>query len=487
MRSTSQIIQEKRIKDTQKNKLEEISSTHIKPDYTLVNGNIVKSYLDAKNISVDLFTNKEAAFQIRSYGWSAGVPCAFLSNFEQFAIYDCKEPPKKDMPANVGVIQLRIDEYLDNFEVLNTHLDRVAVYNNQLEKLYSQHQNEGQNTVDIYFNEFLTDFRVKLANELYTRNRHLSEEQLNYYVQIMIDRIIFIRVCESKQIEQKEILKEFVKEGFWERFKINCYKEFYTHYDGAMFSDFDEEFLTLDMDNEVFEQFVGKLYYPYPYKFDAIPVHVIARVYESFLSYSLVIKEHSVCSVLKEEYVKTKGAVPTEQKIAEAVCGETLDLEQVTEIEDLFRIRVLDPCCGSGIFLVTVYEKLADRLKQLAGRENPDYCIEGQGKLYLTVSAKQKIMQNCLYGLDLDRTAVEVTKMSLALKLIDDSDPFLYSEIGIWGEKFCRILTEILSAEIHWLMPIFLSAARRYRTLSLFICENFFRRSLMRLVDLHIL
>ncbi len=57
VRSTSQIIQEKRIKDTQKNKLEEISSTHIKPDYTLVNGNIVKSYLDAKNISVDLFTN----------------------------------------------------------------------------------------------------------------------------------------------------------------------------------------------------------------------------------------------------------------------------------------------------------------------------------------------------------------------------------------------------------------------------------------------
>ena len=92
-----------------KNKLEEISSTHIKPDYTLVNGNIVKSYLDAKNISVDLFTNREAAFQIRSYGWSAGVPCAFLSNFEQFAIYDCKEPPKKDMPANVGVIQLRIE------------------------------------------------------------------------------------------------------------------------------------------------------------------------------------------------------------------------------------------------------------------------------------------------------------------------------------------------------------------------------------------
>ncbi len=109
VRSTTQIIQEKRIKDTQKNKLEEISSTHIKPDYTLVNGNIVKSYLDAKNISVDLFTNREAAFQIRSYGWSAGVPCAFLSNFEQFAIYDCKEPPKKDMPANVGVIQLRVE------------------------------------------------------------------------------------------------------------------------------------------------------------------------------------------------------------------------------------------------------------------------------------------------------------------------------------------------------------------------------------------
>jgi hypothetical protein len=77
VRSTSQIIQERSINNTQKDKLSEINSTHIKPDYTLVNGNIVKSYLDAKNIMVDIFTSKEAAFRFAHMDGRQGFPAHF--------------------------------------------------------------------------------------------------------------------------------------------------------------------------------------------------------------------------------------------------------------------------------------------------------------------------------------------------------------------------------------------------------------------------
>lgn len=123
----SQVVQEQMVDDQQKNKLETIDSKHSKPDYTLVNGKIVKTYLDAKKKDIDIFKSKEAAFQIRSYGWSAGVPCAFLSNFEQLAIFDCHIMPQKDMPADVGVIQIEINEYLDKFDILNSYLDRITV------------------------------------------------------------------------------------------------------------------------------------------------------------------------------------------------------------------------------------------------------------------------------------------------------------------------------------------------------------------------
>lgn len=87
--NTNQIKQEKIVDEDQKTKLAQINSTHTKPDYSLVNGNTVKAYLDAKKIDIDIFKSKEAVFQVRSYGWSADLPCSFLTNFEQFIIFDC--------------------------------------------------------------------------------------------------------------------------------------------------------------------------------------------------------------------------------------------------------------------------------------------------------------------------------------------------------------------------------------------------------------
>lgn len=87
--NTNQIKQEKIVDEDQKTKLAQINSTHTKPDYSLVNGNTVKAYLDAKKADVDIFKSKGAAFQVRSYGWSADLPCSFLTNFEQFIIFDC--------------------------------------------------------------------------------------------------------------------------------------------------------------------------------------------------------------------------------------------------------------------------------------------------------------------------------------------------------------------------------------------------------------
>lgn len=104
--NVSQVLQEQTISKAQKSKLELIESSHSKPDYTLVNGKIPKTYLDAKKSSINIFRNKDAAFQIRSYGWSAKVPCAFLSNFEQFVIFDCRNMPEKNAPADTGTIQI---------------------------------------------------------------------------------------------------------------------------------------------------------------------------------------------------------------------------------------------------------------------------------------------------------------------------------------------------------------------------------------------
>lgn len=88
VRDTSQILQEKVLSKAEKEKVKEIGSQNTRPDYTFRIAKQKLTFLDAKDISVKILADPEAAFQIKSYGWSILAPCAFISNFEEFAIYD---------------------------------------------------------------------------------------------------------------------------------------------------------------------------------------------------------------------------------------------------------------------------------------------------------------------------------------------------------------------------------------------------------------
>lgn len=447
VQNTSQVLQEQILNAHQVIKLKQINSTHKKPDYTLMNGGNIKTFLDAKSLEVNVFTNKEVAFQIRSYGWSAQCPCAFVSNFEQFVVYDTRFMPSPDQGADMGVIQLSIDEYLDKFDYLYEHLWRDNVCSNCLEKKYKAKAVEGEKKLDGNFMHLLSSFRIELAKELVKLNSNIisSASLLNYYVQVILDRIIFIRVCESKGIEPQERLKNFVseKKGFWESFKNSCYMEFYNHYDGAMFER-DKSFQNINLTDDVFRNFVNTLYYPYPYCFDVIPVKVIANIYEEFLGKQLVLKNGKIEEVTKSEYVKTNGAVCTPEHIVDMICKQTIDLSHVRTIDDIFRIKVLDPCCGSGVFAVSVYERLAGKMLDILKNDinmqrlYSNFFFVQDNKCMLTIDGRRAIVVNCIYGVDYDEAAIEVTKMSLALKIVDGNNSLTWNGIGAFGEKILR-------------------------------------------------
>lgn len=444
VQNTSQVLQERVLSPKQVEKLNQIKSTHKKPDYTLMNGTNIKSFLDAKSLDVNIFTSKETAFQIRSYGWSAQSPCAFVSNFEQFVIYDTRFVPSPDQKANIGTKQLSIDDYIENFDILFEHLWHDNICSNHLEQLYRVTAIEGNNQLDSNFMLMLSDFRIKLAKSLIKLNPDTinSDSLLNYYVQVILDRIIFIRVCESKEIEQHEKLKNFLSDerGFWNSFKNSCYMEFYDHYDGAMFTR-DEIFQRLNIDNTVLSEFINELYYPFPYRFDVIPVKVIANIYEEFLSKQLVIRNGKIEGVTKSEYVKTNGAVCTPEHIVDMVCKQTINLSAVKTVEDLFNIKVLEPCCGSGVFIVSVYELLARKMIELLSSDEKmrskysDYFFLQDESYMLTINGRRAIVTNCIHGIDCDEAAIEVTKMSLALKIVDGNNPLVWNDIGAFGEK----------------------------------------------------
>lgn len=446
VRNTTQVLQERTLSPNHKVKLEQINSTHSRPDYILLNGQNIKAFIDAKDLSVNIFSDVSTAFQVRSYGWSASLPCSFATNFEQFVIYDCRFKPDSSQSADMGTLKLNIGEYIDKIEILIEHLYISNVKANKLEELYSVTSIEGKERLDRSFNAMLTDFRLKLAENLLNLNPDFNLSLLNYYVQVILDRIIFIRICESRGIELRERLKAFKSSGFWDSFKNCCYMEFYNHYDGAMF-DRDSIFQNIILSNGIFDEFVDKLYYPYPYKFDVMPVKVIAQIYEDFLSKQLTVSGMHVIEELKSEYIKEKGAISTPEYLVDAVCKNAISLDAIGSIDDVLKLRILDPACGSGTFMVSCFDLLTKKVLELWEKGDVEsqyrsWFIRSDNYTFLTIEARREIIRICLFGIDVDEAAVEVTKMSLALKIIDNNDLLSLSEIGAFGDRILREIHE---------------------------------------------
>ena len=86
------------------------------PDYCFRIGGTRKFFVEAKKPSVNVKEDIHPAFQVRSYAWSAKLSLSILTDFEEFAVYDCRIPPnKKDKAAIARVMFLTFDQYLDKY------------------------------------------------------------------------------------------------------------------------------------------------------------------------------------------------------------------------------------------------------------------------------------------------------------------------------------------------------------------------------------
>jgi len=440
---TSQILQEKILSKEEKAKLKEINSTSTRPDYSFKMGNQKLTFLDAKALNVNIKSSKKSAFQIKSYGWSISAPCAFLTNFEEFAIYDCSYIPNQNQEANLGRIYLKIENYIDNFEILEKHLLRENILNGSLSKLYET-TSKSIKTIDTVFAEQLSNFRLSLANNLLENNSMLINgnlELLSYLTQVIINRVLFIRICEARRVEKDGLLIDFYNSGFWNQFKASSYNDFYEHYDGPLF-DRVHNLQEVELSDIVFKELLDLLYYPSPYRFDVIPTKLLSDIYEIFLAKKLTIKNGIVEEELKPEYTKSKGAVSTPQYLVKDLLKRTIVAEKLIEngIDGIFETKILDFACGSGIFLIEIFDYIEEHLIEYYS-ENPNIRLahlffHNGSEITLTIEGKRSIIANCIYGVDIDPEAVEVAKMSLSLKVVDSLDFFeSYQEIGIFGRQ----------------------------------------------------
>jgi predicted type IV restriction endonuclease len=427
------------------------------PDYGFYVGGARKFFVEAKKPSVNLAGDTSPAFQLRRYAWSAKLPLSVLTDFEEMALYDCRfEPKKEDGPRTARLNFLTYEQYPERWEEIASIFSKEAILSGSLETYAEETKRKrGTETVDTAFLKKIEGWRSDLARDLASRN-DLNRRQLNHAVQMTIDRIIFLRMAEDRSIEEYGRLLGTVKSNDVYRRLFALFQEADDRYNSGLFhfrSERDRQekpdTLTpaLRVDDELLTRIIRSLYYPEsPYEFSVLPVDVLGQVYEQFLGKVIRLEDDHNAVVEEKPEVRKAGGVyytPTYvvDYIVEHTVGKLLEGKRPGPRGGASRLKIVDPAAGSGSFLIGAYQYLLDwhrdRYVEDGAEKHQKVLYQGPGGEWrLTIEEKKRILTNNIYGVDIDPQAVEVTKLSLLLKVLEgETDETLESQLRLFAER----------------------------------------------------
>ena len=184
------------------------------PDYSFRIGGTRKFFLEAKKPAVNIQHDTAPAYQLRRYAWSAKLPLSVLSDFEEFSAYDCRFRPNPNDPASTArTFYITFDQYTAQWEEIESIFSREAVLRGSFDKYVEDNKRKrGTAEVDDVFLKEIEQWRELLAKNLILRNPALTYRDLNYAVQKIIDRIIFLRICEDRKTEDYGWLDKIASE-----------------------------------------------------------------------------------------------------------------------------------------------------------------------------------------------------------------------------------------------------------------------------------
>jgi hypothetical protein len=427
------------------------------PDYAFRIGGTRKFFVEAKKPSVNIKGDISPAFQLRRYAWSSKLPLSILTDFEEFAIYDCRDKPDKSDKASTGRTHFfTFEQYPEKWDEIAAIFSKQAVLKGSFDR-YAEGAKGKHGTADVddAFLIEISRWRDLLAHNLALRNPNLSQRELNYSVQMTIDRIIFLRICEDRGIEPYGRLQGMTKGAIY-TLLLDAFRSADQRYNSGLFH-FQKEKgrgapddLTpyLLVDDKPLRDIIQNLYYPdSPYEFSVLPVEILGQVYEQFLGkvIRLTPGHHAVVED-KPEVKKAGGVFYTPTYIVEYIVRHTLGAQLEGQKPGIHPpLRVLDPACGSGSFLLGAYQYLLDWHRDgylTAGAEkwakgkNPRLYQAQGGEWKLTTNERKRILLSHIYGVDIDPQAVEVTKLSLLLKVLEgESQGTISGQMALLQER----------------------------------------------------
>jgi hypothetical protein len=426
------------------------------------NDRMIQTNLSGQKIFAD-WTEEERQVLIYA-GRSANSKCAILTNFQKFRVFNAKTG---DTLLNIE----KPEEYIDYIDELLL-LTKEEVLNGNIDKLIDK--GTIKIDIDLELLELVKKWRLSLANSIYQNISH-SIETISLYVQRIIDRLIIIRYAEDKWIlepdELKNAHKTYLKSSF---FSLNMLlKGLFDGFEGVYNSKIFEKDEIFDeilesVDNKILGEVITELY---SRNFRKLSPHILGNTYESYLGLKLVLEGKKLKLEPVDDSKKLNGVYYTHtyvvRYIVENTLGKRLDefwgkvkeffdnkeyKKAFLEFNNITKIKVLDPACGSGSFLIEAHDlfikfykkyfkeviKAEEEInKRLLNADSKDFWMLQELKSLIkspSENYERKILKENIYGVDIDVTAAEIASVNLMLKALkkDEKLPLiLYENIKV--------------------------------------------------------
>lgn len=459
-----------------------------RPDYIFRLGGFPRFIVEAKKPAIDIDTDLDAIFQAKQYAWNSTIPFAILTDFEQFRLYDTTLKPILNDPRRglVTEFSLDYDRYESQWDALTAAFGREAVEGGSLERLLASIKKvkagrrlrtvdrtlidlKGGEPVDQIFLACLDTHRRHFAAALYRENKSAFPEadtlhgaaRLTEAVQRIMDRLVFMRVIEDRGIVPfgtlREMLERIGSEG-GEFYTALCatFRDYDAKYNGYLYKPhFSEE---LSVDGAVLADFTRALYPPDgPWDFAAIGDDILGTVYERFLGNTIVVRRGQACVEEKMEVRHAGGVYYTPRFVVDSIIRRVIGPKvQGRTPAEVLDVKILDPACGSGSFLVAALQylfddcltkiakdptlarahvpALAEATKGKGRKKKSELAFQDkEGRWYLAPDFRAALLTHCIHGVDIDQQAVEVTVMSLYLKMLESKLPENWATL--WVER----------------------------------------------------
>jgi hypothetical protein len=349
--------------------------------------------------------------QLHSKIWNEGR-APFLATFTptEMRLFNCYEPPVKENE------EVEIKLQIDKFEDITQDLERLVEY------LHQSKIDSGKIWEEKYGLKVNVNNRVdrRLVDNLKATRGKLYSEGSGLPLPIihsLLGRALFIFYLEDRNILFSD---QFPKKPRG----VNCFSDLLNHREETyeLFEKLQEKFNgdlfpVTKREKQLVKnshlEYVRQCFYNLDVKngqrslwrmfqFEFIPIELISAIYEEFMSEEEKQKDGQV-------KIKKNGAYYTKPMLVEFMLNEVLPWPDINNKR--YDLKILDPACGSGIFLVESYRRLIARWKFSKNRKKIDE------------NGLHEILTNSIFGIDLDREAIRVTAFSLYLTFLNYLEP----------------------------------------------------------------